>query len=178
MPDTDARWSSALAEYDEVVSGFCRLATTFDATTWRQPPIAGKWSPAAVSLHVCQAYEFGRDAVENGSEMKPLVSPAIAWLSRSLLLPWFLKTKQFPRGARAPAEVLPDLAEAERCTPASLVERLRQSSRDAAESLRRADVERPSVRIAHAYFGALTPLLALRLLSTHTRHHARALGAG
>lgn len=175
MTHTEERWGSALAEHEEVVDDFCRVAAAFDPVTWRRPPSAGKWSPAAVVLHVCQAYEFGHAAVDTGAAMKPLVSPAVAWLSRSLLLPWFLTTKRFPRGARAPAEVVPDLAVAEQSTPAPIIDRLRRSSSDAADHLRRAAATSPELRITHAYFGPLTPLLALRLLSNHTRHHARGL---
>jgi hypothetical protein len=32
------------------------------------------------------------------------------------------------------------------------------------------------LRVQHACFGPLTPRATLRLLSAHTRHHARALG--
>ena len=42
-------------------------------------------------------------------------------------------------------------------------------------SSRTPGAQRPAPRVAHAYFGALTPHAALRLLSAHTRHHARAL---
>jgi hypothetical protein len=36
---------------------------------------------------------------------------------------------------------------------------------------------RSSPRVVHAYFGAIAPRRALRLLSAHTRHHARGLEA-
>jgi hypothetical protein len=176
LTNTERRWSLALAEHDEVVGEFCRVAAAVDPATWQTPPAPGKWSPAAVVLHVCESYEFGLEALEKGAEMQLLVPPAVAWLARTLLLPWFLNTTQFPSGARAPREVVPDLVEAHRSTPASLVDRLRESSQAAARGLRRAAGERPALRIRHAYFGALSPLLAVRLLNAHTRHHAAAFG--
>jgi hypothetical protein len=71
--------------------------------------------------------------------------------------------------------VRPDAEEAERATAAQAVARLRQSADAAAAALHLAARDRPAPRITHAYFGALRPLAALRLLSAHTRHHARGL---
>jgi hypothetical protein len=130
-----------------------------------------------VVLHVCGAYEFARAAADGGAGMRPLVSRPAAWLGRTVLLPALLASGRFPRGAAAPAEVAPDLAEAARVTPAAAAERLARAAAAAAGALRRAAAERPSARVRHAYFGPLAPLDALRLVSAHTRHHARALEA-
>lgn len=161
-----------------MVAELAQVAEHYDVTAWNQPLQPGKWSPAAMVLHVCRAYEFGREAVDQGATMRLLVPKPIAWASRTLLLPWFLRTKRFPRGVRAPREVVPDLAEAAASMKAALlVERLQRASRDASEVLRRAAEEQRQLRIGHAYFGPLTPLMALLLLTAHTRHHTRALSA-
>ena len=74
-------------------------------------------------------------------------------------------------------EVVPDLAEARTLGQAAGVERLERVCADAATALRGAARKRPMPTAQHAYFGTLTPYIALRLLSAHTRHHGRALAA-
>jgi hypothetical protein len=106
--------------------------------------------------------------------MRLLVSPSRAWALRTLLLPVILLTGRFPRGVRAPVEVVPD-ARSERSLPDVEIARLQRVSGEAAVVLRRVADARPVPRPMHAYFGPLTPLTALRVLSAHTRHHARAL---
>jgi hypothetical protein len=107
--------------------------------------------------------------------MRLKVSPSAAWMSRMLILPVVLATHRFPRGARSPREVVPDVAEASLLLQDVAVRRLHQAAEQAAEELRRAAARRPAPRVTHAYFGPLAPLATLRLLSAHTVHHARDL---
>ncbi len=81
----------------------------------------------------------------------------------------------FPRGAVSPPEVAPSLAEATTLTVADARARLARAAEMAARLLREADGRRPTVRVTPAYFGPLAPRDAMRLLSAHTRHHARRL---
>jgi hypothetical protein len=94
---------------------------------------------------------------------------------RTLLLPAILRTKRFPRGVPAPAEVRPDAAAAKLLTREAAIARLATEAKQAADGLRRMASERPGAGVVHAYFGTLPPLAGLRLLSAHTRHHAREL---
>lgn len=107
--------------------------------------------------------------------MRMLVAPWQAWLGRTVLLPILLATKRFPRGARAPREVVPDLALSERTTPDEAVRAIRQAARECIASVNAPGGTRAVPHVTHAYFGALPPRTALRLLSAHTRHHAQAL---
>jgi hypothetical protein len=107
--------------------------------------------------------------------MRLRVSEPYAWLLRTLMLPVIVATKRFPRGARAPREVAPDLEEAKLLTPDAAAARLKRVADQAAAAFRRAGGGRSAPSMTHAYFGALTPYAALRMLSAHTRHHARAL---
>jgi hypothetical protein len=107
--------------------------------------------------------------------MRLRVSEPYAWLLRTLMLPVIVATKRFPLGARAPREVAPDLEETKLLTPDAAAARLRRVADEAAAAFRRAGGERSAPSMTHAYFGALTPYSALRMLSAHTRHHARAL---
>ena len=174
----ERRWTAALVEHETVVRAFLTACQGVASADWQRAPAPGKWSPAAVVLHVCQAYELGRDSVASGPSMRLRVAPPVAWFSRTLILPVILATKRFPRGATAPAEIVPDAAEARLLLPDAAATRVQRVSEQAAAALRRAAGERPVPRLTHAYFGALNPLATLRLLSAHTRHHARRLNSG
>lgn len=125
------------------------------------------------------SYEMGRSAVLAGGTvgMRLRLSPSRAWLSRTILLPLILTFKVFPRGARAPQEVRPPLAESAGLDQTSMTARLDRAATDLDELLRSADAARtPPLRFVHAYFGPLSPLDTLRMLSAHTRHHTRNFG--
>ena len=171
------RWADAADEHARAVRAFVDAMVRVPELRWHTPRAAGKWSAAALALHVCQAYEFGRDAVRNGTAMRLKVPAPVAWISRVVVLPVLLARDRFPPGAEAPAEVVPDLAEAAQLGRDALAARLRCSAADALEALQRAAREAPALRVTHAYFGPMPPLQTLRLLSAHTCHHARGLAA-
>jgi hypothetical protein len=160
-------------EHDAAVRELVATCERIPLDRWHQAPTPGKWSPSDVVLHLCRAYELGRDAANGGPGMRLLVTPSRAWALRTILLPVILLTDRFPRGVRAPREVVPDASE--RPVPEAAMARLERAAQEAAVALRRAADGRPVPRMMHAYFGPLTPRAALRVLSAHTRHHARAL---
>ena len=102
------RWSAALREHESVVREFLAACGRIAPEYWQRAPVPGKWTAAAVVLHVCRAYELGRDAAAGGESMRLKVSPSAALISRMLILPVVLATHRFPRGARSPREVVPD----------------------------------------------------------------------
>jgi hypothetical protein len=110
-----------------------------------------------------------------GQSMRLKISQPGAWFLRTLMLPAIFATKRFPRGAPAPVEVAPDAAEARLLTQDAAATRLQRVADQAAAALRRAAAERAAASFTHAYFGRLAPHATLRLLSAHTRHHARGL---
>lgn len=168
-------WSAALAGHEHAVGEFLEACKRLRPDDWQRATAPRKWTAAAVVLHVCRAYELGRDAAAGGESMRLKVSPTAAWISRMLILPVVLATHRFPRGARSPREVLPDAAEARLLVPDVAVSRFHEAAEQAAEELRQAAARRPAPRVTHAYFGPLAPLAILRLLSAHTVHHARDL---
>ena len=175
MP-SDRRWSAAISEHDQVLADFISHVQRVQPEHWWLSTKAGKWSPAEEALHVAIAYEIGSGAVaapDGDGGMRMLVSPSRAWLSRHLLLPLMLMTKRFPRGAKAPAEVVPSLPEAATMSATALSARLARSARDAVDALRRSGERASPRRFVHAYFGPLDSLTTMRLLSAHTRHHTR-----
>lgn len=174
----ERQWAAALDEHDEAVRELITICERIPAGRWHQAPAPGKWSPSDVVLHLCRAYELASDAADGGPGMRLRVSSSRAWALRTLLLPMILLTKRFPRGVRAPSEVVPDAAASARSMPDVAIARLERAAREAAVTLRRAAETRPVPRLMHAYFGHLTPRAALRVLSAHTMHHSRALARG
>jgi hypothetical protein len=172
---TTGAWSAALDEHDVAVRELIAICERIPAGRWHEAPALGKWSPSEVVLHLCRAYELGRDAGDGGPGMRLRVSPSRAWALRTFLLPVILLTRRFPRGVRAPAEVVPDAATSERWMPDVAIARLECVAEEAAVALRRGADTPPARRVTHAYFGSLTPRTALRVLSAHTTHHARGL---
>lgn len=95
----------------------------------------------------------------------------VVFLSRTVILPVMLWRKRFPREAPAPSEVRPDLSRAHALTQVDLLEMLAAAADRAVTALRQPHAS----RVTHAYFGALSPYRALRLLTAHTRHHTGGL---
>lgn len=174
MPSERA-WSAALAEHETVLAEFLAQVDRVPPERWRIPSAPDKWSPAEEAYHVLMAYEFGLSAAGGGAGMRLRVSPVQARVARWLVLPFVLRTGRFPRGAAAPREVRPPRTEAHALSAGELAERLRHVAAEAALAVRDADARRPPIHVVHAYFGALRPLPALRLMNAHTRHHTRNL---
>lgn len=164
-------WVAAQQEHEAVVGECIAVMRGVPTAQWHIPRAPGKWSPAEEALHIVLAYAFGIGAVTAGSAMRLRVHPIGAFLSRTLLLPLVFRVRRFPRGAAAPPEVMPSAGEAVTMTIADATARLAVAAAEAARALREADQRDTRPRVVHAYFGALAPRDALRLLSAHTRHH-------
>lgn len=93
------------------------------------------------------------------------------WVLRHTLFPRILASGKFPAGARAPRETRPrDIQTEPRIalqTLSTQADHFVQELTDRARSGR--------VRLAHAYFGAMSARQSLLLVTVHTRHHARQL---
>lgn len=168
-------WDDALAEHAAVLSAFIRAMEAVPAPQWQVSPGATTWSAAALALHVADSYAFGREAAFGRAAMRRRTPAPVAWFARTVLLPRLLASETFPRGARAPDEVVPDPHAAASLDQAEMRVRLERVAAEAVDALQEAARTRPRVRITHAYFGPLRPLLAMRLLSAHTRHHTEGM---
>ena len=169
------RWDLARAEHAQVLAHFLDAARAVPETRWQQAPSAGRWSAAVLTLHVTLSYEYGEAAARGQARMRRRVPWVAAWFARTVLLPRLLAAQRFPRGAESPSEVVPEEAVARRLTREALLERLVASASASAAALEDAELTNPRRRVTHAYFGALSPWLAQRLLSAHTRHHTAGL---
>jgi hypothetical protein len=170
------RWAAALREHDEVLADFVAAVERLDPDSWHRPMGPGRWSPAALTVHVIQSYELGRASMAGGASMRVIVPRPVSWLARNIALPIFLARRTFPKGAEAPAEVRPDLGVAASLSQSAACAMLHTVAQSSIDALRSANLGGPPRRFIHAIFGPLDPLLTLRLVSAHTRHHGLALG--
>jgi hypothetical protein len=171
---TDFEWRAAEAEHERALGALADVLRRVPVDAWQESPAPGKWSAAEVALHVCQSYEFARDAVTKGVTQRMRVTRLMAVLLRTFVLPWSTRRGRLPR-ARSPREVRPDAEAARALDSAAALARLKQSAADAIVALKEADATNASARVVHAYFGAMRPRQAVGMLATHTRHHAGAV---
>ena len=174
---SDRAWADALTSHAKAVDECLARIREVPPAHWHVQARTDSWSPSEEALHVALSYEFGIAAAGGGPGMRLRVGPAAAWISRELLLRIFLRAGVFPRGAVSPREVRPSNAEARLMTIASLCARLESAAAQSVQALRLANERNPAVTIVHAYFGPLPPLTIVRLLTVHTRHHARHLSS-
>jgi uncharacterized damage-inducible protein DinB len=174
LPDNPS-WTRALTEHAAALDTFIARIEAIPDTAWHRERAPGKWSPAALALHVIDSYRLGHDAIRSGGGgMRLRVAPWQAWIGRTIYFPAMLALGRFPQGAPAPSEVRPDLEAAARLDRAEAIATLRRVAEAAVTALVAAP---PSTRFVHAYFGGMSPRLTLRLLGAHTRHHAAGMVA-
>lgn len=166
----------ALVDHATALDAFVARVESVPDAAWHRERAPGKWSPAALALHVIDAYRLCDASIrKGGGGMRLRVAPWKAWIGRNIYFPVMLARRRFPQGAPAPMEVRPDLDAAACLTRAEAVSTLRHVADAAIAAL---IVAPRSTRFVHAYFGGLSPLMTLRLLGAHTRHHAEGMVAG
>ncbi len=175
MRPTSSRWQAAERGHAEAVAALLVAASLVPDHKWTLPLGPGRWSPAQMLLHIEQSYRLGEAALRGGPGMRLRTSPLVAWIGRRVLLPLLTLTRRFPRNAPAPRELVPDAAEAHAIPREALTVRVQTAATETLATLRDTVARGVHARVTHAYFGALTPYEALRLLNAHTRHHAKLL---
>ncbi len=175
MQRRSSKWIDAEREHAESVAAFLVAASLVPDEKWRAPLGDGRWSPAQMVLHIEQSYLLGVDALRGGPGMQLRRSALVSWLSRVVMLPLMRLTGRFPKGVPAPREVRPDMAAAHGATRDALTARVQAAATAMLAALRDATERSPSVRLTHAYLGALNAYQTLVLLNAHTRHHAKLL---
>lgn len=164
-----------LSAHETAISLFVDAISQVPADRWTREPAAGRWSAAALSLHVIDSYQYCLRALDGGPHMRARLPHWRMWLLRQLALPLMFQVGRFPREAPAPREVIPDLSAAEALSPHEAHSRLIDTATRAIEALAVAARARPTPRIGHAYFGPMSPRQTVMLLTGHTRHHADGL---
>jgi DinB superfamily len=140
---------------------------------WTVARAEGKWTPAQIAEHLRIAYEPVLSELAGGNGFAVRLP---AWRRRVLrwtVLPFILRGR-FPKGAPAPREVRPEGFSA---SPEEAGRRLTERSEEFLARLAEA-AGKGSVRLTHPYFGKLSGLEVVTLLSSHARHHRKQLPAG
>ena len=168
-----ADWIPLLADHSSAVEEYMAAAGRLPAPAWMRPLALGKWTPAEVTSHVSQAYRVLRAELGGEVGMRTLGSRFQRLVLRHTILPRLLTGRPFPPGVRAPRETRPrDVVE----DPDTALATLGTLAAEFTEELT-ARAAGGTVRLTHAYFGSLSPEQGIKLLTVHTRHHARQLTA-
>lgn len=157
------------------MKGFVAAIAAVPADRWTHRTAHGKWNAAELSLHVIDAYDYCLRGLNGGPQMRMQLPPWRMWILRELALPVLFATGRFPREAPAPPEVIPDVSQAALLAQAEAGPRLIDTASRTMDALGVARRDSPDRRIAHAYFGPMSPVQTAKLLIGHTRHHIAGL---
>lgn len=165
--NTDAR-DELLTANRQAVEVFSVRARELSDARWTTPRGGERsWSPAQYVAHVTLAYRFAARSLSEGYRA-PFVGTALqrrVW--RLLGLSKILLIGKLPAGAPAPRDLRPTSALPPRAMALSELEAAVAELEAAYEARPR----KPEPRIAHPYFGDLTPRQLIKVLVAHTRHH-------
>lgn len=148
----------------------CTRAFSAAAGRWAEPVRPGAWTRAEIAEHLAISYDPPLSELGGG----PGFALRLPWWKRRIVrwkaLPMILRGG-FPTGAPAPREIRPASASP---SPAAAEEKLRARSERFLGELEKACATR-RVRLTHAYFGRISALEVLHVLTSHARHHRRQL---
>ena len=164
-------WALLLTRHSDAVEDFCHAAGRLGDERWLRPIAPGKWTPAEVTSHVTQAYRVVRAELAGEPGMRLVGSRFQRLILRHTVLPRLLAGRPFPRGARAPRETRPQEVSRD---PVEALSNLREFAHALGRELTGL-ASSGRACLSHAYFGRLSPHEGIRLLTVHTRHHARQL---
>jgi hypothetical protein len=163
-----ASLEGAVAEHREAVAGCAATIRAVSPELWSRSPTADKWSPAEIAEHLAIAYEPALAELDGGSGMRILLPWWQRQALRWLVLPGILRGG-FPRRAPAPRELRP---RGEAAGPDEAARRLSDRAEAFLNRLARAEASGPAT-ITHAYFGRLSGLQAVKVLTSHANHHRK-----
>ncbi|MEP6994615.1 MAG: DinB family protein [Acidobacteriota bacterium] len=163
---SDAALDQAAADHRETVHAVVETIRALDPSTWTQSREPGKWSPAQIAEHLRIAYDPPLAELSGGTGFAVRLPGWKRRLFRWIALPGFLRGR-FPKGASAPREIRPT-GQSE--SPEEAGRRLGEGAEVFLARLLEAERSGP-VRLTHPYFGKLSALQIVKLLTSHARHH-------
>lgn len=162
---------AALAWHRRAAAAAADALAALPAGHWQEPLPASRWSAAQLTEHLTLAGGVVLEGLRGGPGMRPVLPWWQTLFLRATVLRNILAGRGFPRRAPAPRELRPGAAPRERTAALADLRRL------CADTERALAAASPSVRVAHAYFGRLDPVQALKVLAAHLEHHVRVLEA-
>jgi hypothetical protein len=162
----------ASAEHRRAVADCSSAIRSLEPGQWREPARPGGWTRAEIAEHLAIAYGPPLSELSGG----PGFAVRLPWwkwrLLRWKVLP-SIRRGGFPKGAPAPREIRPASSSED---PDRAARRLAEQAEVFLQRLEASCRERP-VRLTHAYFGKLSAVDVVRLLTSHAHHHRRQLSS-
>lgn len=167
----EKEWIAAIEKHRTVIADYVQAASGIDEQAWRLPVAAEKWTPAQITDHLILTYEMLGKQIRGEQSLKMQYNFPLRQILRLTILPKIYRTRQLPRGAKAPPEIMPEDSKMPRQTALENLEELSDAFEN--EILSRRDDKK--FRLTHHVFGDLKPLKAIDFIAIHTEHHARQL---
>jgi len=164
------RMERRLSDHRDSVREFVDAATQVPRDRWHAPRAEGKWTPAQETRHITMTYEQFLRELSGGTPMRLKGSSWQRRIWRMWALTFILWRKRIPVAVRAPREVRP--VEQEGGDATELLPLLRRTTEEFDRAWTAAIRDRPTTRLTHPFFGALTLDQSIQLMTVHTRHHA------
>lgn len=159
-------WTDAERLHTEAVSTLAATAARAPEAQWRDPRTEGKWSPAEIVEHLTITYDVLLRELAGGGGMAIRTSLWQRMLLRVTMVPRILRGDGFPKGARAPREVRPQMPAHGRQQALARFEQ-----RAATFAAAAADARHSRARLTHAYFGKSSLKNTLVFCARHIEHH-------
>ena len=164
-------WTEAIEKHRTVIADYVRTASHIDEQVWRLPVKAEKWTPAQITDHLIRTYKIMLEQIRGGQGIKMQYGFLLRQILRVALLPKIFRTRELPRGAKAPQEILPEDSGTPRETA---LEQLKELSGEFENEIL-SGRNNKRLRLTHHVFGEIKPLKAIDFVAIHTEHHARQL---
>jgi DinB family protein len=164
-------WQRVLEIHSRAAIALAETAERVPQQQWLEPRAEGKWSPGHVLEHLNLTYDVLTRELEGGTGMAVLTNAWQRFLLRLTIVPRILRGGWFPAGARAPREIRPAEAAADKSVAIA-------AFRDRSARFHQAAVAaeaRRGVKLSHAYFGRSGVRDSMLLCTRHIEHHQRQL---
>ena len=164
-------WAEAIEKHQTVIADYVQTASRIDQEVWRLPVGAEKWTPAQITDHLILTYQMLVKQIRGEQSLKMQYGFPLRQILRLTILPKIFRTRQLPRGAKAPPEIMPEDSKMSRQTALKQLEE--SSGAFENEILSRRNDKK--FRLTHHVFGQIKPLKGIDFIAIHTEHHARQL---
>ncbi|HEX7807421.1 MAG TPA: DinB family protein [Thermoanaerobaculia bacterium] len=165
------KWQRVLETHSHAATKLVETAERIPQQRWLEPREEGKWSAGHVLEHLNLTYDVLIRELEGGTGMAVLTKTWQRMLLRLTIVPRILRGGWFPAGARAPREIRPVEAAADKGV--AIAAFLDRSARFHQAAV--AAEARRGVKLSHAYFGRSGIGDSMLLCTRHIEHHQRQL---
>jgi hypothetical protein len=167
----EKEWTEAIERHRAVMADYLQTAARLEEQVWRLPVGAEKWTPAQITDHLIRTYKITLEQIRGRQGIKMQYGFLLRQILRVALLPKIFRTRQLPRGAKAPKEILPEDSGMPRET---VLEQLKELSGEFENEIL-SGRNNKKLRLTHHVFGEIKPLKAIDFVAIHTEHHTRQL---